>query len=234
MKKIGIIGAMDIEIAALKDRMTVTRTVEKASMLFTEGTIEGIDAVIVKSGVGKVNAGICVQILADTFGVTHVINTGAAGSLDAKLDIGDVLISSDAVYWDVDATIFGYAPGEVPQLGQVSFEADKALADAAEAACRKVVPDQNVWRGRVVSGDQFIVSREKKDEITKTFGGLCTEMEGASIAHAAWLNGLPFLIVRAISDKADESAEMDYPTFEKKAAGSSVEMLCEMLRSIPD
>ena len=234
MIKIGIIGAMEDEVAGLKARMEQVSKTVLARMEFNEGLLEGKPVVVVRSGIGKVNAAVCTQILADRFGVGAVINTGVAGSLDARIDIGDFVISTDAVHHDMDATVFGYAPGEVPQLGQVSFEADKALADAAEAACRKVIPDQNVWRGRVVSGDQFIVSREKKDEIVKTFGGLCTEMEGASIAHAAWLNSLPFLIVRAISDKADESAEMDYPTFEKKAAGSSVEMLCEMLKSIPD
>ncbi|MCR5161075.1 MAG: 5'-methylthioadenosine/adenosylhomocysteine nucleosidase [Lachnospiraceae bacterium] len=234
MIKIGIIGAMEDEVAGLKARMEQVSKTVLARMEFNEGLLEGKPVVVVRSGIGKVNAAVCTQILADRFGVGAVINTGVAGSLDARIDIGDFVISTDAVHHDMDATVFGYAPGEVPQLGQVSFEADKALADAAEAACRKVIPDQNVWRGRVVSGDQFIVSREKKDEIVKTFGGLCTEMEGASIAHAAWLNSLPFLIVRAISDKADESAEMDYPTFEKKAAGSSVEMLCEMLKSMPD
>lgn len=234
MIKIGIIGAMEDEVAGLKARMEQVSKTVLARMEFNEGLLEGKPVVVVRSGIGKVNAAVCTQILADRFGVGAVINTGVAGSLDARIDIGDFVISTDAVHHDMDATVFGYAPGEVPQLGQVSFEADKALADAAEAACRKVIPDQNVWRGRVVSGDQFIVSREKKDEIVKTFGGLCTEMEGASIAHAAWMNSLPFLIVRAISDKADESAEMDYPTFEKKAAGSSVEMLCEMLKSMPD
>lgn len=234
MIKIGIIGAMEDEVAGLKARMEQVSKTVLARMEFNEGLLEGKPVVVVRSGIGKVNAAVCTQILADRFGVGAVINTGVAGSLDARIDIGDFVISTDAVHHDMDATVFGYAPGEVPQLGQVSFEADKALADAAEAACRKVIPDQNVWRGRVVSGDQFIVSREKKDEIVNTFGGLCTEMEGASIAHAAWMNSLPFLIVRAISDKADESAEMDYPTFEKKAAGSSVEMLCEMLKSMPD
>ena len=232
MTKIGIIGAMEDEVAGLKERMEQTTKTVLARMEFIDGFLEGKPVVVVRSGIGKVNAAVCTQILADRFGVDAVINTGVAGSLDARIDIGDFVISTDAVHHDMDVTLFGYAPGEVPQLGQVSFEADKALADAAEAACRKAAPDQNVWRGRVVSGDQFIVSREKKKAITETFGGLCTEMEGASIAHAAWLNGLPFLIVRAISDKADESAEMDYPTFEKKAARSSVEMLCEMLRNM--
>ena len=234
MKKIGIIGAMEVEVAGLKERMQQVSKTEHARMVFYEGTLEGRPVVVVRSGIGKVNAAVCTQILADRFAVGAVINTGVAGSLDARIDIGDFVLSTDVMHHDVDAVLFGYAPGEVPQLGQVSFEADRTLADAAEAACRKVMPEHSVWRGRVVSGDQFIVSREKKNQISETFGGMCTEMEGAAIAQAAWLNGLPFLIVRAISDKADDSAVMDYPTFEENAARSSVGMLCEMLRNMPE
>ena len=229
MKKIGIIGAMDVEIAALKEHMTVTGTLEKASMLFTEGTIGGVGVVVVKSGVGKVNAGICVQILADTFGVTHVINTGAAGSLDAKLDIGDILISSDAVYWDVDATIFGYAPGEVPQLGVESFPAGAAMAAKVKEICERVNPDIHTHIGRVASGDCFIADDERKTFIRDTFGASCCEMEGAAVAHACWLNGLPFLIIRAISDKADGSEFLDYLLFEAKAGEDAARLLLAAL-----
>ena len=229
MKKIGIIGAMDVEIAALKERMTVTRTVEKASMLFTEGTIEGVDVVLVKSGVGQVNAGVCVQILADAFGVTHVINTGAAGSLDARLDIGDILISSDAVYWDVDVTIFGYAPGEVPQMGVKSFPADAAMAEKVKEICERVNPDIHTHIGRVASGDSFVADDDRKAFIRDTFGASCCEMEGTAIAQACYLNALPFLIIRAISDKADGSEYIDYLLFEAKAGEAAARLLLAAL-----
>ena len=111
MKKIGIIGAMELEVETLKAHMTTTNITTKANMEFHEGTLNGTPVVIVRSGVGKVNAALCVQILADLFQVTAIINTGVAGSLNAALDIGDILISKDALHHDVDATIFGYKPG---------------------------------------------------------------------------------------------------------------------------
>lgn len=218
MNKIGIIGAMELEVEELKSKMTASQIVKKAGMEFFEGVLSGTNVVIVKSGVGKVNAALCVQILADVFSVTHVINTGVAGSLNAKLDIGDILISKDAIHHDVDATIFGYALGEVPQLGVREFPADDTLINLAQSSCEEVNPDLHTLVGRVVSGDQFISSKEVKNHLISDFQGDCAEMEGAAIAHGAYLNQIPFVILRAISDKADDSAEMDYPVFEREAA----------------
>jgi adenosylhomocysteine nucleosidase len=218
MNKIGIIGAMELEVETLKAAMNVTGTVKKAGMEFFEGTLQGTNVVIVRSGIGKVNAAMCVQILADIFQVTHIINTGVAGSLNAKLDIGDIVLSKDVIHHDVDVTIFGYAPGEVPQVGTREFAADETMIRLAAEACKEATPDIQTVIGRVVSGDQFISSKEVKERLINVFSGDCAEMEGASIAHASYLNGIPFIIIRAISDKADDSAEMDYPTFERKAA----------------
>lgn len=232
MIKIGIIGAMELEVEQLKAEMTQSRIITKAGMDFYEGILNGASVVIVRCGIGKVNAALCVQILADLFHVTHVINTGVAGSLNAALDIGDILISKDALHHDMDVTIFGYQPGEVPQMGFREFQADKHLIELAEEACRKVNPDVHVVLGRVVSGDQFISSKEVKEHLISDFQGDCAEMEGASIAHGAYLNGLPFVIIRAISDKADDSAEMDYPTFEAAAARHSAALVREMVKGI--
>lgn len=138
MNKIGIIGAMEIEVETLKSHMQITNTLEKASMTFLEGILNDIPVVIVRSGVGKVNAGICVQILSDVFHVTHMINTGVAGSLNAEINIGDIVVSTDALYHDVDATGFGYPVGEVPQLGTLSFAADAAMISQAKASCELV------------------------------------------------------------------------------------------------
>ncbi len=232
MSKTGIIGAMELEVETLKSKMTVSRIIKKAGMEFFEGSLNGAQAVIVRSGVGKVNAALCVQILVDLFEVTHIINTGVAGSLNAKLDIGDILISRDALHHDVDATIFGYKPGEVPQLGIREFPADERLAQLAKASCERVNPDCHAVIGRVVSGDQFISSSEVKEKLIADFQGDCAEMEGASIAHGSYLNQVPFVIIRAISDKADNSAEMDYPTFEKAAALHSAALVEDMIASI--
>lgn len=232
MTKIGIIGAMELEVEQLKAAMYADHVVTVAGMEFHEGALNGADVVVVRSGVGKVSAAMCTQILADYFHVTHVINTGVAGSLNAALDIGDILISTDAVHHDVDATVFGYRPGEVPQLGIWNFEADKKLAELAEQSCRKVNPELHVHLGRVVSGDQFISSDEVKKHLIEEFCGDCVEMEGAAIAQAARLNHIPFVVIRAISDKADHSAEMDYPAFEREAAKHSARLVEDMVRSI--
>ena len=216
--KLVIIGAMEVEVALLKEKMEIARVVKRAGMDFYDGCLGTTPAVVVRCGVGKVNAGICTQILADLFEVTHIVNTGVAGSLDDRIRIGDFVISTEACYHDVDATGFGYAPGEVPQLGTAVFAADVQLRAAAAQAVQEMAPGVQLFEGRIVSGDQFISERVRKDAIRRTFGGLCTEMEGAAIAQAAYVNGLPFVILRAISDQADEATAVTYDVFEARAA----------------
>ena len=234
MKKIGIIGAMELEVETLKSKMNVVKTTKKANMEFFEGTLNGVEVVIVRSGIGKVNAGICTQILADLFDVTHIINTGIAGSLDAQIDIGDIVVSTDVLQHDMDVRVFGYPLGEIPQLGTLSFPADERMASLAKSVCEKVNAEVKVFSGRIVSGDQFICDKEVKDKLVENFHPLCTEMEGAAIGQAAYLNEIPFVILRAISDKADNSAEMDYPTFEKKAAEHCAKLVEEFIVELQD
>lgn len=217
MTKLGIIGAMTVEVETLKDNLENMTTVQKAGMIFCQGQLEGLDVVVVQCGVGKVNAALCVQILCDCFGVTHVVNTGVAGSLDARLDIGDFVISRDAMYHDFDCSPMGYTVGQVPGMAVHAYPADEKLARLAFEAAQSIHPS-HAHIGRVASGDQFVSSGEVKEKIIATTGAMCTEMEGTAIAHAAWRNGVPFVVIRAISDKADDSAEMDYPTFEAIAA----------------
>ena len=232
MKKIGIIGAMEVEIASLKSAMKVSRMLKKAQMEFLEGELEGCQAVVVRSGIGKVNAAVCTQILVDEFGVDGVINTGIAGSLKAEINIGDIVLSTDVLHHDMDATGFGYPLGQIPQMDAFSFQADEQMRKLAKEVCEEVNPEIRVFEGRVVSGDQFISSREEKDKIKENFDGCCTEMEGAAIAQTAYLNQIPFVIIRAISDKADDSATMDYPTFEKQAVEHSVRLTRGFLKRI--
>ena len=217
MKKLGIIGAMDVEVATLKENMMDKTVRVVAGSAYCEGKLDGLDVVVVQCGVGKVNATLCAQVLIDCFGVTHIVNTGIAGSLNAKLDIGDFVISRDAVYHDMDATNFGYPMCQVPGLSVLAFQADQMLMDAAFQAADQAHPG-HVTVGRVATGDQFVAEKTLKERIIVNTGAYCTEMEGAAIAHTAWKNGIPFVIIRAISDKADDSAQMDYPTFEAAAA----------------
>ena len=229
---IGIIGAMEEEVSALKAEMEIKETVEYASMQFCKGVLCGKDVVIVRSGIGKVNAGICAQILADKFEVDILINTGIAGSLDAAIDIGDMVISTDLVEHDMDATIFGDPLGQVPRMDTFAFPADAELVKKAVAANEEANPDIKTFTGRIVSGDQFVSSSEVKEKLVKNFQAKCTEMEGAAIAHAAYLNKISCVIIRAISDKADNSATMDYPSFEKKAIEHSVRLVRNLLPRI--
>ena len=127
---------------------------------------------------------------------------------------------------------FGYPLGQIPRMDTLSFEADEKLRKLAKEVCQKVNPEIAVFEGRIVSGDQFVSSKEKKDWLVDNFGGYCTEMEGAAIAHAAYLNQIPFLIIRAISDKADDSASVDYPTFEAQAIEHSVKLLLGLCERI--
>jgi adenosylhomocysteine nucleosidase len=229
---LAIIGAMDEEVSRLIDLMDVYELKEIAGMKFTCGNMSGTKTVVVRSGIGKVNAAVCTQILASEFHVDSIINTGIAGSLDSDIDIGDIVLSTDALQHDVDAVAFGYPKGQIPRMDTLSFPADKKLAEHAEKCCKAACPDIKVFKGRVVSGDQFIADKAVKDRISADFGGLCTEMEGAAIAQAAYLNNIPYIIIRAISDKADDSASVDYPTFEKKAIENSVKLLSEMVRTM--
>ncbi len=229
--KLGIIGAMDVEVAVLKQRMENKVASDIAGSQYCEGTLEGLEAVVVQCGIGKVNAALCAQILISRFGVTQIVNTGIAGSLCADLDIGDLLVSRDAMYHDFDCCHFGYPAGKVPGMDVVAFPADERLMELAWQAAETVNPGHTKV-GRVASGDQFVCEKGQKQRIIEVSAGLCTEMEGAAIAHTAYRNGVPFVILRAISDKADDSAEMDYPTFERIAAHRCAEVTCQLAKNL--
>lgn len=229
---IGIIGAMDLEVDKLIEEMTDKKVTEYARRKFYVGKLEGQDVVLARCGVGKVNAAVTVQMMVDKFGITDIINTGVAGSLNEKIDIGDIVLATGAVYHDVEAIAFGYERGQVPQMDVFEFPTSKELQDLAEKSCKKVNDDVKVFRGRIASGDQFIAGKEIKNQIKEYFNPMCVEMEGCAMAHAAYLNNIDCLIIRAISDKADDSAEMDYPSFEKKAAVHCANMVLEMMRNI--
>ena len=229
---LGIIGAMDDEVARLKDMISGLHIVQRAGMEFYKGQIHERDVVVVKCGVGKVNAAMCTQSMIDIFDVDAIINTGIAGSLDADIDIGDIVLATDTVEHDMDVAALGYAPGVIPDTETSIFDTDKRLIEIAQAATETAGLDVKVFTGRVVSGDQFISSKNKKEWLVSEFGGRCAEMEGASIGHVAVLNKVPYLVVRAISDKADDSAKMDYPSFAAKAIDNSVKLMTEIINRL--
>ncbi len=229
---LGIIGAMDEEISQIAELMTDVEETTIAEMTFKKGTIGGKEVVAVRSGIGKVNAAMCTQILATYFNVDSVINTGVAGSLRNEINIGDIVISTDALQHDMDATGFGYELGVIPRMKVSTFVADDRLAKLAKEACIEANLGIGVHCGRVVSGDQFITDKATKQRLIDNFDGYCTEMEGAAIAQAAYLNGIPFLVIRAISDKADDSANMDYSEFERHAIDNSVALMKILIANI--
>ena len=229
---IGIIGAMDSEVMALKEAIRLDKTTSIAQMAFCEGTLMGRRVVVVKCGMGKVNAGICAHTLINSFGCTKVINTGVAGSLDSRLDIGDIVVSTDAVQHDFTVEAIGFAKGEIPYTGLYAFAADAAMRQAAVTAANIAAGDVRAYEGRVCSGDQFISTMAQKQRITTDFGGLCCEMEGGAIAQACYLNHTPFVIIRAISDKPDGSGAVDFATFEATAAKQCASIVRYMVENL--
>ena len=239
MKKVGIIGAMDVEVKTLKNtlkplqgeqqvKVTLAGTLE-----FTEGLLEGTPVVIVKSGVGKVNAALCAQRLILQFGVTHIINTGIAGAMASGLKVLDFVASTDALYHDMDATGFGYKSTVIPQMDCSDFEADKQMLDAATVTFAKLkeAEGHELVAGRIASGDQFISDRALKNKIREVCNPACVEMEGAAIAHACYVNKTPFIIIRCMSDMADDSGENTYNFNEETAAELSASLVKNMLEN---
>ena len=227
--KYGIIGAMDLETKLLIEEMRDVTEVNIASMVFYSGTLKDKQAVVVTSGVGKVNAAACAQILITHFGVDHLINTGVSGAIHHELEVGDIVISTDCMEHDFDVTGFGYKYGVIPRMDNSVFVADETLVERAYRASQIEVKDHKTLKGRVVSGDQFVSSKERKDFILEHFDAFTTEMEGAAIAHVAYLNQVPFVIIRAMSDKADGSAHVSFDEFAIQAAHHSSHIVLNML-----
>lgn len=232
MKIIGIIGAMEEEIECLKACMEIVTTKNIVGLTFYIGRYDGKNIVLVRSGIGKVNAAICTQAMIDHFGVDYVLVLGVAGALSEKLKIGDVLISVDAVQHDMDTSSLGDPVGTIPRMAESYFKADPELIRLAQEAAAEIAQDYSVITGRVASGDQFISTSEAKAKIRRDVQGDCAEMEGAAIAHACWLNRIPFLIIRAISDGAGEDAGMSFERFCVVVAKRSSELVEGLLQRL--
>lgn len=226
---LGIIGALDEEISAFLSSMKQERKINKAGMVFYSGKYNTKDVVVVKSGVGKVNAACCAQILLDVFGVRTIIFTGVAGAINPKLNIGDVVVSSELLQHDVDATALGCLPGQILFSDLRVFTAEKSLSKIAE---KIPLCGHKIVLGRILTGDQFITKKEKLNELRNQFGGDCVEMEGAAVAQVCVLNKIPFLVVRSISDKADGNAHMDFREFAKIAADNSHKIVSRLIEEI--
>ncbi|MTI67617.1 MAG: 5'-methylthioadenosine/adenosylhomocysteine nucleosidase [Firmicutes bacterium] len=232
MKKIGIIGAMDEELEMLLDKIEIKNKKEIAKMVFYEGKLLGKSVILVRCGIGKVNAALCTQILISEFKIEAVINTGVAGAVSKNLDIGDIVVSKDVIQHDFNATGFGYKLGEIPRLEEYIFKSNEKLIDIAKKISSEKLIDHKVSIGRILSGDIFVASSDMKDKLWKNFKGDCAEMEGAAIGHACFLNDIPFVILRSISDKADGKAHGNFNDFVHQAAINSANIVEKMVSLI--
>lgn len=227
--RIGIIGAMDEEIALYLEAMGQTKQTTKAGITYYEGEMEGKSVVLCKSGVGKVNAAVTTQILIDQFQVDRVIFTGVAGAVHPDLNIGDIVVSTDCIQHDIDVTALGFAPGQIPFTEQWVWKADEKLMQRAIEAGKDLDAGIQVVSGRILSGDQFVANREKVQWMYEQFEAHCTEMEGASVGQVCAMNDVPFVVVRSMSDKADGSAHVNFVEFTKLASQRSYAIVRNML-----
>lgn len=222
--RVGIIGAMDIEVAQLCEQLADEEVSNKAGLEFHAGKLADVDVVVVRSGIGKVNAALCTQALVDLYAPEFIVNTGIGGSLDSEITIGDIVVSSNLVQHDVDVTDLGYQLGEIPGCDSLDFPADERCVSAALEAARGL--EFEATSGRIVSGDQFISSEDAKKRLTSSFSGLCCEMEGAAIAQVATANAIPFVVIRTISDNGDST---EYADFGEYAATRSAQLTERMV-----
>ena len=229
---IGIIGAMSVEVAELKAKVTDAKTEVICGAEYVSGKLCGRDVVIAQCGVGKVFAAVCASTMILKYNVNAIINTGVAGTLVSCLNILDFAVSSAVVQHDMDTTAVGDEPGLISGINIVDIPASRRLSSLA----LNIALDQGspCARGVIASGDQFISSVEKKDKIRETFGAIACEMEGASIGHVCYLAGVEFVVIRCISDSATGEAEMEYPEMVSRAAKKSEALVLAMLEAMED
>jgi adenosylhomocysteine nucleosidase len=225
---IGIIAAMAEELEILLKDLSLEDKKEKANMTFHKGSLYGKEVVAVVCGIGKVNSAICTQILVSEYNVDKVINVGVAGGIGKDIYPGDIVVAENLVQHDMDTTAFGDKMGQIPRLDTFDFKCDEQMVAYAKKSCEQI-PELNSFTGRIVSGDQFIANVEKIQWLDKEFGAISCEMEGASIAQVCYLNSIPFVVIRSISDNANNGAHMDYQNFIPIAVKNSTRILKQML-----
>lgn len=225
---IGIIGAMDEEVELLLKEIELKRKEIKASMVFNFGSLYGKDVVIVRCGIGKVNAAICSQILIDDFNVDVIVNVGIAGGIGKDIFPGDIVIAENLIQYDMDTSAFGDKVGQIPRLDTYDFKCDDNLVNLAKGACESF--EKSFFVGRIATGDQFVADIEKIKWLNEEFHAIACEMEGGSIAQVCYLNKVPFVVIRSISDNANNGAHMDFEKFTPIAVKNSTYILQNMIK----
>ena len=235
---IGIIGAMDSELSLLLASMEQRNQEILYGLSFHTGILYGRQLVLVKAGIGKVNAARCTQLLIDHYHPAAIINTGIAGGLAPGLQVGDIVVAEGLVQHDFDVTAFGHAKGylctgENPHVPTI-FCTDKQLSDILVKAAKIILCSEKLHTGLIATGDQFISGHARKAVLYDTFHALATEMEGGAIAQVAALSGVPFAVIRAISDLADGTAAGSYDVFEQQAANNSAATVKQALHLLTE
>ncbi len=228
--KLGIIGAMDQEITMLREALGSAETYEKAGFRYDSGFLEGVQTVLLLSGIGKVNAALGTSLMLNHYQPDLIVNTGSAGGMDPSMAVGDLVISTALRYHDADVTAFGYEPGQIPGLPS-SFPADPDLQERAGAAVRQATGCQ-ARSAEILSGDTFMTNPERIDRIRRLFpGAAALEMEGAAVAHTAHRYGVPFVVIRALSDIAGRESKQSFDEFLELASRQSAQVVQLLARS---
>lgn len=226
---LGIIGAMDVEVDAIKSRVknkTVTRI---AGVDFVCGFLQEVMVCVARCSPGKVNAAICAQAMIDNFDIDKIINIGVGCSLSEDVVVKNVVIATDVCEYDIDITALGEPLGFINGINVIKIKTDKELS---ERLCRTAINyGEKIHRGTVASGDTFIADSNLKNKLVSEFDAICGEMEGGAIGHTCAANNIPFAVIRSISDGGDEKSAIDYPTFKKIAADISTAIIVEYIKS---
>lgn len=229
--RIAVIGAMEEEVMALRESLGNREVITIANSEYTTGTYEGKEVILLKSGIGKVNAAMATTILLHHFSPDVVINTGSAGGYDAQLDVGSVVISDEVVHHDVDATVFGYLMGQVPQM-PATYKADAKLCQIAEQAVA-AVGEHTSAMGLIGSGDSFMYDPKRVEEVRSHFPTLkAVEMEAAAVAQVCYQFNVPFVVIRALSDIAGKASDVTFEEFLPIAAKHSTQVVLEAITRI--
>jgi adenosylhomocysteine nucleosidase len=226
---IGIIGAMDVEVQSLKNKITASTITNIAGIDFVCGTIENVMVCVAQCSPGKVNAALCTQAMIDKFSPDMIINVGVGCSLNENVVIKNIVIANDVCEYDIDITALGEPKGFINGLNTIKVECDKALSEAL--AQTAINCGEKIHRGTIASGDTFIASSQLKSELANQFDAICGEMEGGAIGHTCKSNNVPFAVIRSISDGGDDNAQLDYPTFKKVAASISSSIIVNFIKT---
>lgn len=236
-KCIAIIGAMDEEVDALCKELNLVPQMQSPllAMPIYYGKWAGKEVVVVRCGVGKVNAAMATQYVIDHYKPSFIINSGVAGALSSRLRIADLVLGTSSIQHDFDVRKFGYSRGTIPSLKSSVFTGDVDLVEIAKKVAVDALGERRVHLGLIVSGDQFISSFEEKQKILSYFPkAMCAEMEGAAIAHVASINQVPHLIIRAISDQADNTAPEDFDQYLLEVISTLNSVIHKLLTQIKD